>query len=58
MEVFCNARPELKALSHQIVIMPEPKKILFHVNFLSFYIFCYDLGKILILLYAILISHY
>ena len=37
MEVFRNTRPELKALSHQIFIMPEPKKIPFHVNFLSFY---------------------
>ena len=53
MEVFCNTRPELKALSHQILIMPEPKKFLFMLIFFHFILF----GKIVIL-YAILISHY
>lgn len=57
MEVFCKIRPELKALSHQIVIMPEPEKFLFMLIFFHFILFCYDLGKILIL-YAILVSHY
>ena len=57
MEVFCKTRPELKALSHQIVIMPEPKKFLFILIFFHFILLCYDLGKIVIL-YAILVSHY
>ena len=57
MEVFCKTRPELKALSHQIVIMPEPEKFPFMLIFFHFILFCYDLGKILIL-YAILVSHY
>ena len=57
MEVFCETRPESKALSHQTVIMPEPKKFLFRLIFFHFILFCYDLGKIVIL-YAILVSHY
>ena len=57
MEVFCKTRPELKALSHQTVIMPEPEKFLLILIFFHFILFCYDLGKILIL-YAILVSHY